>query len=301
MISRRTVVKALGVAGMAALSPARGENQAIHRRPVLSSGETIPVIGLGTSRTFNVEPDSEQIAPLLAVVETFFDRGGTLIDSSPMYGRAEAVSGELVARARQADGVFAATKVWTDGAAAGVEQMDRSFELMGVDVMDLMQIHNLRDWRAHMKTLRAWKESGKIRYIGVTTSRASQYEAFAEVMRSEPLDFVQLNYSMGEREAEEVLLPLAADKGISTLINRPYMRGVLFSRVKDKPLPDWAREIGVNSWGQFFLKFILAHPAVTCIIPATSKVHHMRDNMAGGYGAIPDPGLRRRMLAYVNA
>lgn len=301
MISRRTVVKGLGATGVIALAPGRAENQAIHRRPIASTGETLPVIGLGTSRTFNVEPDPKKMAPLLAVVETFFAQGGTLIDSSPMYGRAEAVSGELLTRAQLTDGVFAATKVWTEGAAEGVAQMDRSINLMGVNVMDLMQIHNLRDWRVHIKTLRQWKEAGKIRYIGITTSRASQYEAFAKVMRSEPLDFVQLNYSMGEREAEEVLLPLAADKGMATLINRPYMRGVLFSRVKAKSLPAWAAEVDITSWGQFFLKFILANPAVTCIIPATSKVRHMRDNMAGGYGAIPDQAIRQRMLDHVLA
>jgi aryl-alcohol dehydrogenase-like predicted oxidoreductase len=301
VISRRTVVKGLGATGIMALSPAQAENQVMPHRPIPSSGETIPVIGLGTSRTFNVEADAEQLAPLLEVVETFFDHGGRLIDSSPMYGRAEAVTGELLARTQHTDGVFAATKVWADGDIVGMAQMDRSINLMGVQAMDLMQIHNLRDWRVHIKTLREWKESGKIRYIGITTSRASQYEDFAQVMRNEPLDFVQFNYSMGEPEAESVLLPLAADKGVATLINRPYMRGVLFSRVKDKPLPEWAAELDVTSWGQFFLKFVLSHPAVTCIIPATSKAHHMRDNMAGGLGVIPDQKLRQRMLDYVSA
>jgi len=301
MVTRRTVVGGLGASGLVALTPTRAMDSAILRRQIPSSSETLPVIGLGTSRTFNVESEAKQLAPLLEVVQTFFDQGGTLIDSSPMYGRAEAVTGDLLSRARGSGDVFAATKVWIEGAAEGKAQMQESINLMGVETMDLMQIHNLRDWQVQLKTLRRWKDEGKIRYIGITTSRASQYDAFAKVMASEPLDFVQLNYSMGEREAEQVLLPMAQDKGIATLINRPYMRGVMFSRVKDKALPDWAAEIDASSWGQFFLKFILGHPAVTCIIPATSKAHHMADNMAGGYGLVPDQAMRQRMLEYVAA
>ena len=301
MIARRTIVAGFAASGVACLASPTFASTGILRRPIPSSGETIPVIGLGTSRTFNVESEENRLAPLLDVVERFFERGGTLIDSSPMYGRAEAVTGELLRRAERSEQVFAATKVWTEGAAKGRAQMQDSIRLMGVGSMDLMQIHNLRDWQTHMKTLRRWKDEGKIRYIGVTTSRASQYGAFAGVMAREPLDFVQLNYSMGEREAEQVLLPMAQDKGIATLINRPYMRGVLFSRVKDKKLPVWAADIGASTWAQFFLKFILGHPAVTCVIPATSKPSHMLDNMGGGYGTVPDAPMRQRMFEYITA
>ncbi|MEQ1803650.1 MAG: aldo/keto reductase [Gammaproteobacteria bacterium] len=265
-------------------------------RVIPSSGEALPVIGMGTSRTFDVADDPAALKPLAEVLRALVDGGATLIDSSPMYGKAEAVTGRLLLDLGQPR-VFAATKVWADGKEAGIRQMEESLRLLGVARMDLMQIHNLRDWRTQLATLRSWKESGRIRYLGITTSRKEQYEEFAAVMRSESLDFVQLNYSLGEREAERVLLPLARDRGMAVLVNRPYMRGELFSRVRGRPLPDWAGEIDCVTWGQLFMKFIVAHPAVTCVIPATTSVANLRDNLAGGIGRLPDEPLRQRMIA----
>lgn len=265
-------------------------------RVIPSSGEALPVIGMGTSRTFDVADDPAALKPLAEVLRALVDGGATLIDSSPMYGKAEAVTGRLLRDLGQPR-VFAATKVWADGKEAGIRQMEESLRLLGVARMDLMQIHNLRDWRTQLATLRSWKESGRIRYLGITTSRKEQYEEFAAVMRAESLDFVQLNYSLGEREAERVLLPLARDRGMAVLVNRPYMRGELFSRVRGRPLPDWAGEIDCVTWGQLFMKFIVAHPAVTCVIPATTSVANLRDNLAGGIGRLPDEPLRQRMIA----
>lgn len=302
MTNRRTFLAQLGGAALlgsvpirAVAAPATAPKPLLTRR-IRSTGEALPVIGLGTSRTFDVASTPDALKPLAEVLGALFAGGGTLVDSSPMYGRAEAVTGELLRGIAQAP-VFAATKVWADGREAGIRQMEESLRLLGVAKLDLMQIHNLRDWRTHLATLREWKEAGRIRYLGITTSRKEQYEEFAAVMRAEPLDFVQFNYSLGEREAEQVLLPLARDRGMATLINRPYMRGELFNRVRGKALPDWATEIDCTSWGQFFMKFIVAHPDVTCVIPATTSVANLRDNLAGGTGRLPDEALRKRMIA----
>lgn len=310
MLDRRRFLAGLGgvtVAGAWSLPVRAGSHGGAGRaagpmltRPIPATGEALPVIGMGTSRTFDVGPDPALRAPLADVVRTLFDGGGTLIDSSPMYGKAEAVTGELLqaqpaARAR----LFAATKVWTDGQEEGIRQMEESFRLMGVTKMDLMQVHNLRDWRTHLQTLRAWQEQGRIRYLGITTSNVRQYDDFAAVMRAEPWDFVQLNYSLGEREAEDVLLPLARDRGMATLINRPYMRGELFGRVRGRALPPWAAEFDCTSWGQYFMKFIVSHPAVTCVIPATTSAKNMADNVAGGTGRLPDAATRQRMIEYL--
>jgi len=265
-------------------------------RTIPASGEALPVIGMGTSRTFDVADDPAALQPLADVLRALFAGGATLIDSSPMYGRAEAVTGRLLRDLGKPRG-FIATKVWADGKDEGIRQMEESFRLLGVERMDLMQVHNLRDWRTHLATLREWKKSGRIRYLGITTSRKEQFEEFAAVMRAEPLDFVQLNYSLGEREADEVLLPLARDRGMAVLVNRPYMRAELFSRVRGKELPGWAAEFDCTSWGQFFMKFIVSHPAVTCVIPATTSVKNMRDNLAGGMGRLPDEATRQRMAA----
>ena len=265
-------------------------------RKIPSTGEALPVIGLGTSRTFDVASTPEALKPLAEVLRALFAGGGTLVDSSPMYGKAEAVTGELL-RGFNKPPVFAATKVWADGREAGIRQMEESLRLLGVARLDLMQVHNLRDWRTHLATLREWKAAGKIRYLGITTSRKEQFDDFAAVMRAESLDFVQLNYSLGEREAEQVLLPLARDRGMAVLVNRPYMRAELFGRVRGRPLPAWAGEFDCTSWGQFFMKFIVAHPAVTCVIPATTSVTNLRDNLAGGSGRLPDEALRQRMIA----
>ncbi len=270
-------------------------------RPIPSSGEQLPVIGVGSARTFDVTPGSAVIDQLTEVMRIFFEGQGALVDSSPMYGNAEAVLGEILNRLGPPGQLFAATKVWTYGAEAGIEQMRESGRRMGVTAFDLMQIHNLRDWKLHLPTLRRWKEEGKIRYLGITTSHQRYHSELEEIMRTEPLDFVQFSYNIHNRLAEERLLPLAADRGIATLINRPYQRGDLFRRAKDKPLPPLARELGCESWGQFFLKFLLGHPAVTCLIPATSKPHHMRDNMGANFGPVPDEAQRREMIRIYEA
>lgn len=267
-------------------------------RPIPSSGERIPVIGMGTSRTFDVGNDPAAMTQLGQVLQAFFDNGGTLIDSSPMYGSAEKVVGELLKTIHNKDKLFAATKVWIDEKQNGIDQMLESMRLMGVAVMDLMQIHNLRDWKIHLPTLRQWKQEGKIRYIGITTSHGRSHAELMQIMRTEDLDFVQFTYNLGNRAVEDSLLPLAADRGIATLINRPFQRGALFRDVKGKALPEWAKEFDCQSWGQFFLKFAVSHPAVTCAIPATSKVHHMADNMAAGFGRLPDVEMRNRMIRY---
>lgn len=271
----------------------------INTKPIPSTGERIPVIGLGTSRTFDAPTASERAA-LVPVLQAFFDRGGTLIDSSPMYGAAEEVVGELLEGTRHAS-VFAATKVWTDGKQAGVEQMERSRQLWGVPRFDLMQIHNLRDWRTHVGTLKDWKAQERIRYIGITTSHGRMHDELESALKAERFDFVQLSYNLEDREVEDRLLPLAAERGVAVLVNRPFQRGGLFDKVRAKPLPPWARELDIASWGQYFLKFAVSHPAVTCAIPATSKVKHMEDNMAAGYGPLPDAAARKRMIEYIGS
>jgi diketogulonate reductase-like aldo/keto reductase len=299
-ISRRTFVGSLA-AGLAAvwLAPAglRAAEKTLIRKTIPVSGETLPVIGLGTWQTFDVG-DEAALSSLAEVLQVFFDQGGELIDSSPMYGSAELVIGELLKRVGHRERLFAATKVWTDGEQAGIRQMEDSLRKWGIRRFDLMQIHNLRDWRTHLKTLRSWKAEGKIRYIGITTSHGRSHREMAEIMRNEPLDFVQFTYNIEDRGAEERLLPLAADQGLAVLINRPYQRGDLFRKVKGKALPDWAADCDCTSWGQFFLKFIVSHPAVTCVIPATAKVHHLRDNMAAGFGHLPNAAMRKRMADY---
>jgi diketogulonate reductase-like aldo/keto reductase len=266
------------------------------KKTIPSSGEKLSVIGLGTSRTFDVNPQQAAQSPLLEVMRAFLDNGGQLLDSSPMYGDAEAVSGALLQALGKPSGLFTATKVWTDGKREGIEQMQRSMQRLGVERIDLMQVHNLRDWQVQLETLREWKAQGRIRYIGITTSHGRYHDQLDTILQSQPLDFVQFSYNIGNRDAEQRLLPIAHERGIATLVNRPYQRGDLFRLVKGRPLPDWAGEIDCASWGQFFLKFIASHADVTCVIPATSKLKHMVDNMAAGYGRLPDAALRKRMI-----
>ena len=213
-----------------------------------------------------------------------------------MTGARRYRTGRLLAGINNRERLFAATKVWTWGKQEGIEQMERSMKRMGVERFDLMQIHNLRDWQVQLETLLEWKATGKLRYIGITTSHGRYHSELEQILQQQPLDFVQLSYNIENRTAEERLLPIAQERGIATLINRPYQRGSLFRRVRGKSLPGWAAEIDCASWGQFFLKFIAAHPAVTCVIPATSKVKHMVDNMGAAYGRLPDTELRRRMI-----
>ncbi len=300
-ISRRHFIQGLGlISADIALMPKTifGENRRPIKHAIPSSGERIPVIGMGSSRTFDVGDDPASLAQLGQVLRVFFDNGGAVIDSSPMYGSSEMVVGNLLKTFPNKDTLFAATKVWTYGRQSGIDQMEESMRLMGVGVMDLMQIHNLRDWKVHLPTLRQWKQEGQIRYIGITTSHGRSHTELMQIMRTEELDFVQFTYNIGNRSVEDSLLPLAADRGIATLINRPYQRGALFRSVKGQALPEWAMEFDCKSWGQFFLKFVVSHPAVTCVIPATSKVHHMADNMAANFGKLPSPSMRKRMLRY---
>jgi diketogulonate reductase-like aldo/keto reductase len=297
-ISRRAVLRLMAAA--AAVPPAgAGAASALLQRPIPSSGETIPAIGLGTWRTFDVGKSTGERAPLREVLESFVALGGRVIDSSPMYGSAEQVAGDLGADLGVLDKLFVATKVWTSGREAGIRQMEQSLRLLRVKRLDLMQIHNLVDWRTHLRTLREWKEAGRLRYLGVTHYTASAYDELERVLRAEALDFVQVNYSLGEREAERRVLPLARDRGIAVLVNRPFSEGGLFQRVRGQALPPWAAEIGCESWAQVFLKWILAHPAVTCAIPATSRPEHLVDNMKAGIGRLPDEGVRAKRVAAV--
>jgi diketogulonate reductase-like aldo/keto reductase len=269
-----------------------------------ATGEALPVIGMGSWQTFDVGANAERREVRVAVLEAFFQNGGGLIDSSPMYGSSEAVIGhclrELGRRSPAlAERLFSATKVWTPGRAAGVEQMVRSEALWGLDRFDLLQIHNLVDWEAHLETLLQWKAEGRVRYIGITTSHGRRHALLADVMAKQPIDFVQLTYNVLDREAEQRLLPLARERGLAVIVNRPFRRGGLFDSVAGKTLPDWAAEFDASNWAQFFLKFIVSHPAVTCAIPATSRVDHMNQNMGAGYGRLPEPELRQRMIAEV--
>ena len=303
MIRRRQLIQiggALAAAQALGLKAQPAPDAAVTTRPIPSSGERIPVIGMGTSRTFNTDNDAAALQPLVEVMQAFLDGGGTVIDSSPMYGNAESRVGDILRAMPERPELFEATKVWTTGREAGITQMQESARRMDVDTFDLIAVHNLQDWRTHMKTLRAWKEEGKVRYIGITTSHGRSHGEFLEVMRSEPIDFVQFSYNIEDRAAEDALLPLAAERGIATMINRPYQRGSLFGQVSGAELPEVAVDLGCGSWGQFFLKFILAHPAVTCIIPATSKAHHMRDNMGANVGPVPDEAQREEMLRAFN-
>ncbi|WP_217495458.1 aldo/keto reductase [Halofilum ochraceum] len=265
----------------------------MHRR-IPGTQETLPVVGLGTSDEFEV-PNEADLDALRMVLHRFHELGGTLVDTAPIYGNAESVIGGLLADLELTDDLFVATKVRTSGREAGLEQMERSQELLGKRPLDLMQVHSLVDWRTQLRNLRQWKEEGRVRYIGVTHSRTSAFEELEKVMRSEPLDFVQFNYSFTEPEAEARLLPLAAERGMAVMVNRPFENGALFRAVRDRQLPEWAADFDCESWAQFSLKYILAHPAVTCVIPATSNPKHVADNMGAGTGRLPDEHTRQRM------
>lgn len=300
-LNRRRFLKTTGVLVTLAAFPTRlpAATSTAIRRAIPSSGEQLPVIGLGSSRTLNVS--REEAARLTDVVQTFFDKGGTLIDSSPMYGSAEEAIGVILARIPKRAAVFAATKVWTDGREAGIAQMEASRKLWGVRRFDLIQIHNLRDWPVHVATLKDMKAKGQVRYLGITTSHGRSHDELEAALKKERFDFVQFTYNIVDREVENRLLPLAKERGIATLVNRPFQKADLFAKVKGKPLPDWASEFDCQSWGQFFLKWVIAHPQVTCVIPATAKVKHMIDNMGAGFGRLPDAAMRQRMTRYVES
>lgn len=266
-------------------------------RTIPATGTALPVIGLGTWRGFDVGPDPAARAQLTDVLRALFAAGGSVIDSSPMYGQAEAVTGDLLAEMGARDKAFLATKVWTSGREAGISQMRHSLRLLRTDSLELMQIHNLLDWRAHLPTLRGWKAEGRIRHLGITHYTEGAHDALEAVMRAEKLDFIQINYALDDRAVERRILPLAAERGIAVLVNQPFGGGGLLRRLLAKPLPGWAAEIGCTAWSQILLKFVLAHPAITCAIPGTSRPAHMAENAAAGFDPLPDAALRARMLA----
>lgn len=288
------------VAGAAA-APHPGTAQAgpSATRRIPSTGEEIPAIGLGTWITFNVGNDPVLRAECAAVMAAFFEAGGGMIDSSPMYGSSQPVIGFGLEQLGHPTGLFSADKVWTSSGDHGPAQIEQSRRYWGVPKFDLLQVHNLRAWEAHLRTLFEMKAAGALRYVGVTTSYARRHELFEQIMRSQPLDFVQFTYNVVDREAESRLLPLARDRGMGVIVNRPFQQGALIRRLRAKPLPAWSVEIGASSWAQFILKFILSHPAVTTAIPATTRVDHVRENKAAAKGTMPDEATRRRMAAYV--
>ncbi|MEX0730356.1 MAG: aldo/keto reductase [Aquisalimonadaceae bacterium] len=266
-------------------------------REIPGTGERLPAAGMGTYRSFDINrADTAAMDRMREVLRVFVDGGGRVVDSSPMYGKSEQVLGELAADLDATDRLWMATKVWTRGRAAGVRQMESSLELMGKTPLDLMQVHNLLDVDTHLETLREWKQRGVIRYIGITHYRAAMHDDMAKLLQRYPLDFAQFNFNLLDRDAERRLLPACADLGVATIINEPYAQGRLFRRIGERPLPGWADEIGCRSWAQIFLKYLIAHPAVTAVIPATGNPNHARDNVAAGRGPLPDADLRRRMV-----
>ena len=305
--SRRAVLGSLGAFGLAlgiggrAAAAGTSTIAGPATRAIPKSGEALPVIGMGSWITFDVGRDQGARDQRVEVLRAFFEAGGAMIDSSPMYGTSEDVIGHALERLEDKASLFSATKVWTPSARRGPEQMEASRRLWAVDRFDLLQVHNLVEWEGHLETLKAWKAEGRVRYIGITTSHGRRHAAFERLMATEPLDFVQFTYNVVDREAERRLLPLAAERGQAVIVNRPFRRGALFDAFARKPLPGWAAEIDCANWAQVFLKFVVSHPAVTCAIPATSRVDHMRENMGAAYGRLPDPKLRQRMIADIEA
>ena len=277
------------------------QSQTLLTRPIPRSGEKLPVIGVGTYATFDVGKGAGERGELGEVLRTLVNQGASVVDSSPMYGRAEGVVGDLAAELGLHRSLFIATKVWTRGESAGIAQMEQSMRLLRAPRIDLMQVHNLVDWKTHLKTLKSWKTQGSLRYIGVTHYHAGAFDDLMAVLRTREFDCVQFNYSMAEAEADRRLLPLCAELGVGVLINRPFSQGELFPRVKGKALPPWAADFDCTSWAQFFLKWILGHPAVTCAIPGTRRVAHLQDNLGAARGRLPDQAMRRKMLGHLQS
>lgn len=314
---RRAFIQLLSSVGASMATPAwaqtlrsRPATPAVHTRLIPSSGERIPAVGMGSWLTFDIAASGNAAVTLDAlrlVLRTFFDRGGSLIDTSPMYGSSEQVIGDLLRSGGNAiagrERVFAATKIWTIGEAAGRGQLEESMSLWrsgaralpGNPKFDLVQIHNMMDWQTHLRTLKTWKAEGRIKYLGITTSHGRRYDDLEAAMKRERFDFVQFTYNLAERAAESRLLPLALERGAAVIINRPFDGGELFRRIRAKPIPPWATEIGCKTWADYFLKFIISQPAVTCAIPATSRADHMAQNMNALQGPMPDAAMRRRM------
>ena len=304
-ISRRDAARLIGGVAAAALVPwpMQGSEKPndMLMRAIPTTDEKIPAVGLGTWQVFDVGESPNERGPLKEVMSRFVQLGGKVIDTSPMYGRAESVIGDLTSELHLRESLFLATKVWTSGQEAGIDSMERSLERLHTKRLDLVQVHNLVDVDLQLATMRAWKEQGRIRYLGITHYVDSAFPEVEKILRREKLDFLQINYSIIDRGAEERVLPLARERGVAVLINRPFASGDLFSRVRRKPLPDWAVEFDCKSWAQFLLKWILSNAAVTCAIPATGNVRHLEDNMAAGIGRLPDEKMRRRMADCVSA
>ncbi len=301
-IGRRRLLQAAAAGTISlTMNPAIAATTPLITRPIPSSGERLPVIGLGTYQVFDVPESRLAATELQAVLRRFGELGGKVIDSSPMYGHAEAATGTLATALKLRPKLFYATKVWTSGRDAGIRQMEESFRLMQTKTIDLMQVHNLLDLKTHLPVLRDWKKSGRIRYLGITHYHAGTHAELERLVKSGDFDFVQFNYSLDEPEAEARLLPACADAGVATLINRPFSQAGLFGRVRGKPLPPWCAEIDCNSWAQFFLKWIVSHPAVTCAIPGTGRVAHIEDNLAAATGRLPDAATRKKMGTWFNA
>ncbi len=298
-ISRRAMLKLTTSAGFGMMIKPLYQPETIIKRGIPSSGEAIPIVGLGTWIQFDVGSSGAERTPLRKVLTQMKKYGGKVIDSSPMYGNSETVIGDLTQQLGIDEHFFYATKVWTSGQQAGIRQMEASMQKMQRTTMDLMQIHNLTDWKTHIKTLHKWKEEGKIRYIGITHYLDSAHAQVEEIIKTENIDFAQFNYSIRSRHAGQSLLETARKHGVAVIINRPFEGGGLFGLVRNKRLPAWAKEYGINSWAQFFLKFILSHPSVTCAIPGTSDPEHVVENMLAGYGKLPDEVLREKMVRYV--
>lgn len=285
-----------GMSGPRAQVP---ESSPIGRRAIPKSGEMLPMVGVGTWLTFDVGRDADDRRRLHGVLETLFAGGGSVIDSSPMYRRAEGVVGDLLADMKARDKAFLATKVWTDGEAAGRTQMEQSLAHFRTDRIELMQVHNLVDWRTQLRTMRAWREQGRFRYLGITHYTPSAFDEVERVLRAEALDFVQVPYSIAVRDAEERLLPVARELGVAVIANRPFEGGDLFTRTRNVPLPPWVADFDCGSWAQFFLKYLLGHPAMTCVIPGTDRADHMVDNLGAGRGRLPDAAMRERMVRHL--
>ena len=296
--ARRRALTCLAAALLPMTTLAQPNDKSLLKRKIPKGGEALPVVGIGTWQTFDVGPKAPERAELTDVLRLFAELGGSVIDSSPMYGESERVVGDLTAQLGNRDKFFFATKVWTTGRDAGIREMERSLKLMRAARMDLMQVHNLLDLATHEKTLQEWKSAGKIRYLGITHYHAGAHAELERLVRSKRYDSVQFNYSMAEREAEARLLPACLDSGAAVIVNRPFAMANLFGRVKGKPLPPWCADFDCASWAQFFLKYLIGHPAVTCVIPGTRRVAHLKDNLQAGMGRLPDAAMRRRMVQY---
>ena len=296
MLNRRDFIALSSLSFLPKLSIASALNQSMLKRVIPSSGEEMPVIGLGTSRVFDIEPSKNELNVREQILDIFYENGGRLIDTSPMYGMSEEIIGMTAKKFIEKDRFFLATKVWTEGRENGIRQIEESFQKMRADKISLIQVHNLLDWKTQIKTLRLLKDEGRIDYIGITHYKSNAFDEMIKIMKAEKVDFAQFNYSMGEREAEQKILPFCKDNGIATLINRPFMRGRLFRETQKKKLPSWVSDYDIDSWGQFFLKYIISNDAVTNVIPATSKTKNMLDNARAGMGKMLDEKAKKRML-----